>query len=142
MPTRAERNATNPDLGVLSARLLFSAQRELFSKLAAQGFADIQPRQGIVLAYLDPDGLRATELARLSGQPKQAIGMLVDELEALGYVLSKPDPADRRAKLVCPTERGPDQMRTARRVGRGSYAEFKRVFMDVAEHQRRAVAGG
>jgi hypothetical protein len=45
MPTRAERNATNPDLGVLSARLLFSAQRELFSKLAAQGFDDIQARQ-------------------------------------------------------------------------------------------------
>jgi DNA-binding MarR family transcriptional regulator len=150
MTTRAERNATNPDLGVLAARLLFSAQRELFAKLATQGFADIHPRQGVVLAYLDQDGVRATELARLAGQPKQAIGVLVDELEALGYVVRKPDPADRRAKLVCPTERGLDQMRTAdrimasmqdrhaRRVGRESYAEFKRVFMDVTEHQRRA----
>ena len=149
MVTRTQRNATNPDLGVLSARLLFAAQRELFVKLAAHGFDDIHPRQGVVLAYLDPDGLRATEIARLAGQPKQAIGVLVDELEGLGYVVRKPDPADRRAKLVCPTERGLDQMRTAdrimasmqdrhaRRVGREAYAEFKRVFMDVAEHQRR-----
>ncbi|WP_326834801.1 MarR family transcriptional regulator [Amycolatopsis rhabdoformis] len=152
MVTRAERNATNPDLGVLSARLLFAAQRELFTKLVTQGFDDLHPRHGVVLAYLDPDGLRATELARLSGQAKQAIGLLIDELEALGYVFRKPDPGDRRAKLVCPTERGLDQMRTAdrimasmqdrhaRRVGREAYAEFKRVFMDVAEHQRRTVA--
>jgi hypothetical protein len=70
MPTRAERNATNPDLGVLSARLLFSAQRELFSKLAAQGFDDSQPRQGVVLAYLDPDGLR--DRARPAVRPAEA----------------------------------------------------------------------
>ncbi|QRP49377.1 MarR family winged helix-turn-helix transcriptional regulator [Amycolatopsis sp. FDAARGOS 1241] len=153
MVTRAERNATNPDLGVLSARLLFAAQRELFLKLAEQGFDDLHPRHGVVLAYLDPGGLRATEIARLSGQAKQAIGVLVDELEDLGYVERQPDPGDRRAKLVCPTERGLAQMRTAdrimagmqdrhaRRVGRAAYAEFKRIFMDVTEHQRRSVSG-
>lgn len=151
MVTRAERNATNPDLGVLAARLLFAAQEELFTKLVAQGFDDIQPRHGVVLAYLDPDGVRATELARLAGQAKQAIGLIIDELEALGYVVRQPDPADRRAKLVCPTERGLSQMRTAdrimasmqdrhaRRVGRETYAEFKRVFMDVATHQRKNI---
>ncbi|MCI2423389.1 MarR family transcriptional regulator [Saccharopolyspora sp. K220] len=152
MVTRAERNATNPDLGVLAARLLFAAQRELFAKLVAQGFDDIHPRHGVVLAYLDPGGVRATELARLSGQAKQVIGGIVDELEALGYVVRQPDPVDRRAKLVCPTERGLAQMRAAdrimasmqdrhaRRVGREAYAEFKRVFMDVTEHQRRKLS--
>lgn len=149
MATRAERNATNPDLGVLAGRLLFAAQRELYVKLAAQGFDDIHPRHGAVLAYLESGGVRATELARLSGQVKQAIGILVDELEVLGYVVRRPDPVDRRAKLVCPTERGLAQMRTAdrimarmqerhaRRVGRDAYAEFKRIFMDVTEHQRQ-----
>jgi DNA-binding MarR family transcriptional regulator len=147
--TRAERNKTNPDLGVLAGRLLFAVQSELFAMLAAEGFDDLQPRHGAVMAYLDPDGVRATELARMSGQHKQVIGTLVDELEGLGYVERRPDPADRRAKLVCPTDRGLEQMKTAdqimaaiqhrhaRRMGRENFAQFKAAFMDVTEHQRR-----
>ena len=153
MVTRAERNATNPDLGVLAGRLLFAVQQELYPKLAAQGFEDLRFRHGAVMAYLDPEGVRATELSRLSGQHKQVISTLVDELEKLGYVERKPDPADRRAKLVCPTERGLAQMRAAdrimaamqerhaRRLGREAYTEFKLMFLYVAEHQRRQVGG-
>ncbi|MFC0113436.1 MarR family winged helix-turn-helix transcriptional regulator [Kibdelosporangium aridum] len=152
MTTRAQRNKTNPDLGVLAGRLLFAVQNELFSALAAKGFDDLQPRHGAVMAYMDPEGVRATDLARLSGQHKQVIGTLVDELERLGYVQRHPDPADRRAKLVCPTDRGLEQMkaadkimnalqdRHARRLGRDAFAQFKAAFMDVTEHQRRAVA--
>ena len=152
MSTRAERNRTNPDLGVLAGRLLFAVQHELFTTLAAKGFDDLHPRHGAVLAYLDPGGVRATELARLSGQHKQVIGTLVDELERLGYVERHPDPVDRRAKLVCPTGRGLEQMRTAdkvmatlqdrhaRRLGREAFAQFKAMFTDVTENQRR-VAG-
>ncbi|GGK91995.1 hypothetical protein Sme01_54410 [Sphaerisporangium melleum] len=148
MVSRAERNATDPDLGVLAGRLLFAVQKELFTTLAAQGFDDLHPRHGAVLAYLDTEGLRATELARLSGQHKQVIGTLVDELVTLGYVERRPDPADRRAKLVCPTERGLAQMRTAdgimaamqerhaHRLGRDLYAGFKATFIDIVDHQR------
>jgi DNA-binding MarR family transcriptional regulator len=149
MGTRAERNAADPDLGVLAGRLLFAVQRELFTELAARGFDDLNHRHGAVLAYLDPAGVRATELARLSGQHKQIIGTLVDELEALGYVRRLPDPRDRRAKLVCPTDRGLAesqaadaimaniQQRHARRLGRADYDRFKRLFVDITEHQRR-----
>ncbi|QUQ66088.1 MarR family winged helix-turn-helix transcriptional regulator [Kutzneria sp. CA-103260] len=149
MGTRSERNKTNPDLGVLSGRLLFAIQQELFATLAAQGFGDLHPRHGAVLAYVDVEGVRATELSRLSGQHKQVIGTMIDELEALGYVERRPDPADRRAKLVCPTERGQAQMRAAdkimasiqdrhaRRLGREAFAQFKATFIDVTEHQRR-----
>ncbi|MGV9361240.1 MarR family winged helix-turn-helix transcriptional regulator [Amycolatopsis sp. NPDC003731] len=148
MVTRAERNATDPDLGVLAGRLLFAVQRELFSTLAERGFADLKPRHGAVLAYLDPDGVRATDLSRLSGQHKQNIGILIDELESLGYVERRPDPHDRRAKLVCPTERGLAQMRTAdaimaeiqhrhaERLGDEEYARFKHRLIDITEHQR------
>ncbi|MEV4051862.1 MarR family winged helix-turn-helix transcriptional regulator [Amycolatopsis sp. NPDC049688] len=145
---RAERNATDPDLGVLAGRLLFAVQRELFSTLARQGFGDLKPRHGAVLAYLDPDGVRASELSRLSGQYKQNIGTLIDELEALGYVHRRPDPRDRRAKLICPTDRGLAQMRAADaimagmqqrhadRLGPREYRQFKRMLADVTEHQR------
>ncbi|MFD8492713.1 MarR family winged helix-turn-helix transcriptional regulator [Amycolatopsis sp. NPDC059657] len=148
MVTRAERNATDPDLGVLSGRLLFAVQRELFATLAERGFDDLKPRHGAVLAYLDPEGVRATDLSRLSGQHKQIVGTLIDELEALGYVERTPDPSDRRAKLICPTERGLAQMRTAdaimsviqarhaQRLGDEEYTRFKRMLADITEHQR------
>lgn len=153
MVTRAQRNANDPDLGVLAGRLLFAVQKELFAALAAEGFDDLHPRHGAVMAYLDAEGVRATELSRLSGQHKQVIGKLVDELEALGYVERRPDPTDRRAKRVCPTERGLAQMRTAdkiiagiqsrheQRLGPGAFAQFKATFIDVTEHQRHRVLG-
>ncbi|MEV8377328.1 MarR family transcriptional regulator [Kribbella sp. NPDC056861] len=146
--SRAERTRTNPDLGMLSGQLLFAVQRELFGKLAELGYDDLHPRHGAVLAYLEVDGIRATELSRQSGQHKQVIGTMVDELEELGYVVRRPDPADRRAKLVCPTERGQAQMaaadkilatmqeRHARRLGREKYAAFKAAFQDIVEHQK------
>ncbi len=148
MVTRAERNSTDPDLGVLAGRLLFAVQRELFTALAELGFDDLRHRHGAVLAYLDADGVRPSELSRLSHQYKQNIGTLVDELEDLGYVTRRPDPSDRRAKLVCPTERGLAQMRAAdlilaamqRRhaqiIGHDEYQRFKRVFFQITENQR------
>src|SRR5690349_11285700 len=108
---RRERQELNPDLGVLASRLLFSLQDELFARLAEAGYDDLHPRHGAVLAYLDEDGIRATDLARLSGRHKQIVGRIVDELEQLGYVERRPDPGDRRAKLILPTERGLDQVR-------------------------------
>jgi DNA-binding MarR family transcriptional regulator len=149
-PEGGERRDAATDLGVLAGRLLFSVQGELFRRLHQEGFADIAPRHGAVLAYLRADGIRATELARLSGQHKQVIGKNVDELEALGYVERRPDPDDRRAKLVVPTERGRAQMRTAdaimaeiaerhrRSLGPEAYARFLADFRFVVEHQRAA----
>jgi Transcriptional regulators len=144
----SEHRTADPDLGVLAAQVLFSVQRELFTALAEQGFDDIQPRAGAVLAYLRADGIRASELARVSGQHKQVIGSLVDDLERLGYVERKPDPGDRRAKLICPTERGLFQMeaaasimraieeRHAKALGRQEYAAFKTALHRVADLQR------
>ncbi|MCK2214185.1 MarR family transcriptional regulator [Actinomadura sp. ATCC 31491] len=144
---RSERKRERPDLGILSSRTLFGLQRELFARLSEQGHPRVRPRHGAVLAYLDEEGSRATDLAAQSGQHKQVIGTLVDELVELGYVERRPDPADRRAKLIVPTEKGRDHMARsdavlaemeaehARAVGEQAYAEFKRVFTLVADRQ-------
>ncbi|XVV00662.1 MarR family winged helix-turn-helix transcriptional regulator [Actinosynnema sp. CA-248983] len=116
MSSRPARNRQHADLGVLAARLLFSVQEQLYARLAEEGFDDLHPRHGAVPAFLDPAGIRATELAELSGRHQQVVGTVVDELEALGHVQRRPDPADRRAKLVHPTVRGLAQMRAARRA--------------------------
>ena len=145
-----EGSRSTDDLGVLSGRLLFAVQDELFARLHDAGFGDIVPRHGVVLAYLRPEGVRATDLAKSSGQLKQVVGVIVDDLERLGYVERKPEPADRRAKLIVPTRRGRKQMDTADRImadiaarhagalGAKEFARFVADFRKVVEHQRAA----
>ncbi|GGU23793.1 hypothetical protein GCM10010178_14950 [Lentzea flava] len=132
------------DIGVLSAHLLSSFQKELFTRLAEAGHEHLRPRHGAIMAYLTAEGARASELSERSGQHKQVVGTLIDELERLGYVTRLPDPADRRAKLVVPTELGRDQIvqaakiikdieaRFARQVGAERFAAFKEVFAEIA----------
>jgi DNA-binding MarR family transcriptional regulator len=145
---RSERKRQDPSLGILAAQVLFNFQSEMYEKLAEQGHPDIRPRHGAVLVFLDREGTRATDLARLSGRHKQVITTLVDELTELGYVERRPDPEDRRAKLIVPTDRGLDQMRRsdaivrnmekrfARQVGTEELARVKRSLVQIAGANR------
>jgi DNA-binding MarR family transcriptional regulator len=148
-PTRRSQLVRqDPGLGMLAAQLLFAVQDELYRRLEDAGYHDLRPRHGIVLAYLDEQGSRATELAALSGRHKQLVGRTVDELEALGYVKRSPDPTDRRAKLVVPTPRGravmglSDQImadigrRGAQAVGADAYAQFRRTLQQLIDELR------
>jgi DNA-binding MarR family transcriptional regulator len=149
---RSERQQWNPDLGVLASQLTHSLEEELFAGLAAEGFDDLRPRHWAVLSFLDEDGIRATELSRLSGRNKQIVGRLVDELEELGYVERRPDPADRRAKLVVPTQRGLEQMRRgdqivagiearhAEAIGGRNYAGFRDALRGVVARSRETAS--
>lgn len=65
-----------------------------------------KPSHSAVFAQIRPEGSRLTVLARGANMSPQAMGELVDELEELGYVERKPDPSDRRAKLIELTPRG------------------------------------
>jgi DNA-binding MarR family transcriptional regulator len=137
--------AREPGLGTLVARLLFAVQDELYTRLEEAGYGDLTRLHGAVIAYLDESGTRATELARRSGRHKQVIGRIVDELEELGYVERRPERADRRAKLVVPTERGRAVMRLsdeiirdiehrqAAALGKVRYDEFKHVLGEVVD---------
>ena len=65
-----------------------------------------RPSHSAVFAQIKPEGSRLTELARGANMTPQAMGELVDELEGMGYVVRRPDPTDRRAKLIVLTDRG------------------------------------
>lgn len=67
-----------------------------------------KPAHSAVFAQIAPEGSRLTTLARGANMSPQAMGELVDELEQLGYVERRPDPLDRRAKLITLTRRGRD----------------------------------
>ncbi|GAA4241693.1 winged helix DNA-binding protein [Actinomadura meridiana] len=143
-----EAEAEGPDLGVLAGQLMRALQEELFRRLAEEGHPGVRPRHGTVLAFLDRSGLRATELSARSGQHKQIVGSIVDELVALGYVRREPDPADRRAKRVVPTEHGLDEIAKARAIladierrhrrhlGDERFAAFRETFQEIVRDQR------
>ena len=98
-----------------------SVLAEFRRDLEEAGYADIRPTHGCVFRFVRDDGMRPTELARLAGMTKQSVGELVDDLVDLGYVERIPDPEDRRAKLICLTDRGIE----AQRVGFGLLADVE-----------------
>jgi DNA-binding MarR family transcriptional regulator len=79
---------------------------ELHRRLAERGYSDIRHGHGCVFRYVERNGVRLTDLAELAGHSKQAVGELVGDLEAMGYVERVSDPADRRAKIIRLTSRG------------------------------------
>jgi DNA-binding MarR family transcriptional regulator len=95
---------------------------EMYRRVAAAGYPGLRPSHGCVFRYLDLDGSRLADLAEKSGMTKQAFGEHLANVEALGYILRVPDPADGRAKLVVPTPRGRDVLR----LGRRAFAEVER----------------
>jgi len=70
------------------------------------GFGDIRPPHANVFTFVPADGIQVSELTKLARVRKQTMAQAVEELEALGYVERRPDPNDRRARLVFLTERG------------------------------------
>ena len=114
---------TEPQLG----RLLLAAHRtlagELVVELEERGWPDLRASQAALVLNVDRRfGTRLTELARRAGVTKQAMMVVVDELEVRGLVRRTPDPEDGRAKVVRLTARGRTfaaECRQSRRGGRG-----------------------
>lgn len=75
-----------------------------------------KPKHSAVFAQISVDGSRLTELARKANMTPQAMGEVVEELVALGYVVRRPDPSDRRAKLIVPTKRGRQAVEAGRQT--------------------------
>ncbi|MGN6768993.1 MAG: MarR family winged helix-turn-helix transcriptional regulator [Rhizobiaceae bacterium] len=76
----------------------------LVETLRARGHLAIRPKHGAVFANIERQGTRPSVMAERAGIGKAAMGELIDELQRLGYVRREPDPSDRRAKLVVPTD--------------------------------------
>lgn len=90
---------------------LFQRAARAYSELALQkaatfGYEGMTLFHTALISNLDEDGTRITTLAHRAGISKQAMGQLVKELEAKGYIERKPDLEDKRATLVVFTEQG------------------------------------
>jgi DNA-binding MarR family transcriptional regulator len=89
---------------------LLSLTHLMLSRQVSEGVAraghPVKASHSAVFGQMSAEGSRLSDLARGANMTPQAMGELVDELEGLGYVVRRPDPTDRRAKLITLTESG------------------------------------
>ncbi len=109
-------------------RLLLNAQRnyslQALRKLRERGHAGLGLEHTNLIAQLDLHGTRMTTLAERLAVTKQAIGKVVGELEAKGYVRREVDPADRRAAVISFTAEGWRFLQDAHAVKQEIEAEY------------------
>jgi len=96
----------------------------VMARLGEQGFDGFTTAHGTIGMHIADEGSRVTELAALAQVSKPTVVYLVNEMERLGYVERRRDPADGRAKLVCMTERGARAQRAGGRIVREIEADW------------------
>lgn len=114
MPTSSDRPGDRPHdlpgdrlaIGQLLVRLLHEFRAELSGPAAERGYADLRPPHLHIFGNVGVDGVRLTDLAARAQLSLATTSELVSELQRLGYLERRPDPNDRRAKLIFPTSRG------------------------------------
>lgn len=118
--------AKNSSLWIPLPGLLDIASEALFAEfrveLEQSEFRDIRPTHGCVFRFVQGSGLRLTDIAERANMTKQSVGEIVDDLVERGYAKRIPDPNDRRAKLICLTERGEE----AQAYGRKLFAKVEK----------------
>jgi DNA-binding MarR family transcriptional regulator len=117
-----DRPNDRPLIGLLLRLLLQHWAAEVDAALDEAGFHGIRPPHANVFPFVTADGIQVSELAQRANVRKQTMAEAVAQLEEMGYVERRPDPNDRRARLVFLTERGkgvrPVSVATGRQVER------------------------
>lgn len=93
----AKRNATFQSL-FRTARLI---QESVIAAIRERTGKPVRYAHATLLPHVDMEGTRQTVIAERLGISKQAVGQLVDDLEAMDFLVRLPAPDDGRAKLVC-----------------------------------------
>jgi DNA-binding MarR family transcriptional regulator len=97
---------TRPLIGLLLRLLYQDYAKEIDTSLREAGFSDIRPAHANVFPFVPPEGISISGLAQLARVRKQTMAQAVAQLEHLGYVARRPNPRDRRSRLVFLSERG------------------------------------
>jgi DNA-binding MarR family transcriptional regulator len=95
-----------PLIGLLLRLLYQHYAQDIDAALSEAGFGDIRPAHANVFPFVPPEGISVSELADLARVRKQTMAQAVEQLEGMGYVERRPNPHDRRSRLVFLTERG------------------------------------
>lgn len=105
-------------------RLHVTLVKQLHDELPEAGFPDVRPPHCQVLAMIDGQGSRLTDLAAAARMTKQSMGALVDHLEQAGYVERVTDAQDARVKLIRKTMRGAEAAAAIEKLGASIETEW------------------
>ena len=94
------------DLPTLTALAGASANEYLLARVRGAGHESIRMSHGYVFQHLIGGSPTVSELAEALGVTQQAASKSVLELEKLGYVERRPDPADSRVRFIALTAKG------------------------------------
>ncbi|MDR2988521.1 MAG: MarR family transcriptional regulator [Nocardiopsaceae bacterium] len=106
MPTSRDLPSERLAIGQLLVRLLRQFRDELSAPAAQRGYTDLRQPHLHIFGNVGIDGVRLTELAERAQLSLATTSELVTELQDMGYLERRQDPADGRAKLIFPTRRG------------------------------------
>jgi len=101
-----ENFPTRPLIGLLLRLVYQHYSQDISAALREAGFGDIGPAHANVFPFVPPEGITVSGLAELARVRKQTMAQAVEELERIGYVERRPNPRDRRSRLVFLTARG------------------------------------
>lgn len=110
-------------MNLLSAVYWFD--EALQAALREAGIPNVTRAQSMLIANIAAGEQRATRIARNLGVTRQAISLMLSELEVRGIVEIIPDPDDRRARIVRFAAESNDTRRAAARAL--DYLELKLV---------------
>lgn len=96
----------HPLIGLLLRLVYQHYSQDIHAALSDAGFGDIRATHANVFPFVPAEGITVSELAELARVRKQTMAQAVDQLERMGYVERRPNPRDRRSRLVFLTERG------------------------------------
>lgn len=120
------------DLTLLFAALNAATSAEIVRRVAEAGHPDLRPAHGYLFQHLLQGPVRVGELAEKLGMTAQGASKLVIELERLGYVERRGDPADGRNRYVALTARGHDGIAAGRAARAAITAELRAVLGEPA----------
>src|SRR4030088_1778771 len=95
-----------PLIGLLLRLVYQHYAQDIDAALHEAGFGDIRPAHANVFPFVPPEGITVSGPAQPARVRKQTMAEAVDQLERMGYVERRPNPRDRRSRLVFLTERG------------------------------------
>lgn len=135
-------------LGYLFERATNHSRASIGTVIEELGFEDryapLTPSYFRLLSLMPDVPARVTDLARLSGMTKQAVGQLIAQLEARGYVESVPSDGDKRVRMIIRTATGDEvvtvtndlwdrvERRWRRQIGAERYRAFREVLIELA----------
>jgi DNA-binding MarR family transcriptional regulator len=104
--TSGNAQAVGPDFGILLLLAARAYADDLHARLASVGFPEMRASFGFIFRVLRESQPTPSELAVQLGVSKQAVGKVLDEMEARGFVVRQADRQDRRARRVVLTDHG------------------------------------